>query len=98
MPLLFINLLENAFKHGVEKLRNNAYVYLDLKVEEQAISFTVENNFDPEERPEEPGIGLANLQRRLELVYPGQHELLLQENNNVFRATLTIQHPDNLII
>ncbi|MFT5998761.1 MAG: hypothetical protein ACI81P_001216 [Neolewinella sp.] len=92
MPLLFINLLENAFKHGVEKLRDNAYVHLDLKVDERGISFTVENNFDPEERPAEPGIGIANLQRRLELVYPGRHELLLHEEHDVFRAELTINN------
>ena len=105
MPLLFINLLENAFKHGVEKLRNNAYVHLDLEVDESGISFTVENNFDPEERPNEPGIGLTNLKRRLELVYPEKHQLSLQENDNVFRAELTIQlikkltfrYPDNSV-
>lgn len=112
IPLLFINLLENAFKHGVEKLRDNAYVYLDLKVDELGISFIIENNFDPEEQPAEPGIGLANLHRRLELVYPERHKLLLQKDDNVFRAeliirftgkmtpqqldNLTARHPENL--
>ncbi|WP_020571357.1 sensor histidine kinase [Neolewinella persica] len=90
MPLLFINLLENAFKHGVEKLRDNAYVHLDLKVGEQGVTFTVENNFDPEERPADPGIGLTNLKRRLELVYPDGHSLSLSEENEVFRAELII--------
>lgn len=88
MPLLFINLLENAFKHGVEKLRDNAYVHLDLLADAKGVSFTIKNNFDPEEKPENPGIGLANLRRRLELVYPGQHRLELTEADGVFRAQL----------
>jgi hypothetical protein len=91
MPLLFINLLENAFKHGVEKLRDNAYVHLDLKVDELGINFTVENNFDPDELPETPGIGLANLRRRLELVYPGQHVLTTVAEGNYFKAQLMLQ-------
>jgi hypothetical protein len=91
MPLLFINLLENAFKHGVEKLRDNAYVHLDLKVDELGISFTVENNFDPEELPVTPGIGLVNLRRRLELVYPDRHVLTTTAEGNYFKAHLMLQ-------
>jgi LytS/YehU family sensor histidine kinase len=92
MPLLFINLLENAFKHGVEKLRDNAYVHLDLKVDERGISFTVENNFDPEELPATPGIGLVNLRRRLELVYPDRHMLTTTAEGNYFKAHLMLQN------
>lgn len=75
MPLLFIIMVENAFKHGVEKLRTNAYVHVSLKATKQHIDFEIENNFDVEEMEETEGIGLKNLRRRLELVYQNRHEL-----------------------
>ncbi len=89
MPLLFLILLENAFKHGVENLRANAYVHASLKTENGNISFEIENNFDPEIK-EQPGIGLQNLKRRLELGYPKTHSLVLNENLGVYKAQLIL--------
>jgi LytS/YehU family sensor histidine kinase len=90
MPLLFIILLENAFKHGVENLRENAYVHINIKSENNEVSFDIENNFDQTVTNEQKGIGLENLKRRLELVYPKNHILMFSENNNVFKAQLII--------
>ncbi|MEO0735143.1 MAG: histidine kinase, partial [Bacteroidota bacterium] len=90
MPLLFIILLENAFKHGVENLRSGAYVKVDLKTTEKAIHFRVENNFDPEEDSVPPGIGLANLKRRLELAYPHQYNYSVHRTADTYAAELTL--------
>jgi len=68
MPLLFVILLENAFKHGVENLRQDAYIDINLLATKNAINFDIENNFDPEEIRENIGIGLNNLKKRLDLV------------------------------
>ena len=57
-PLLFIILLENAFKHGVEKATESAFVHIKLIEDDIKISFTVKNNYDPEEFSKESGIGL----------------------------------------
>eukprot|EP01136_Pigoraptor_vietnamica_P039439 Opistho-1_new@10248 len=75
MPLLLIIMVENAFKHGVEKLRKDAFVYIHLKATSQNIDFEIENNFDIEEQVGTQGIGLNNLKKRLELVYLNKHEL-----------------------
>ena len=91
MPLLFIILLENAFKHGVENLRENAYVHINLKSENNQIFFDIENNFDPTIETEHKGIGLANLKRRLELVYPKNHTLSFSKINDVYKAQLNIK-------
>ncbi|MDN5205497.1 histidine kinase [Fulvivirgaceae bacterium BMA10] len=91
MPLLFIILVENAFKHGVENLREGAYVHINLIAGEDEISFAVENNFDNGELPEEPGIGLKNLKRRLELAYPKSHSLTYTDTNDVYKAQLTLK-------
>lgn len=90
-PLLFIILVENAFKHGAENLRENAYVNIHLTANENEISFTVENNFEDKESGEIQGIGLKNLQRRLQLVYPKNHSLSLSVANNIYTALLTLK-------
>lgn len=90
MPLLFIILLENAFKHGVENLRENAFVHINMNTEGNKIKFEIENNFDASEYTEGTGIGLKNLKRRLELVYPKKHELLIKTTGDVYKATLTV--------
>lgn len=92
MPLLFIIMLENAFKHGVEKLRTNAFVHLRLKATKHMIDFEIENNFDSEEVDGTGGIGLNNLKQRLELVYLNRHELIIDSNHqdNIYKARLKI--------
>jgi len=90
MPLLFIILLENAFKHGVENLTKDAYVYVNISTQGNDIQFTVENNFDSTEITKNHGIGLKNLKRRLELGYLNKHSLSVTSTNEVYKAALTI--------
>lgn len=90
MPLLFIILLENAFKHGVENLRENAYVHINMRAINNQVYFEIENNFDTTLKKEPEGIGLNNLKRRLELVYPKTHTLSFTKVANVYKAQLKI--------
>ncbi|MEO9891430.1 histidine kinase [Aurantibacter sp.] len=90
MPLLLIILVENAFKHGVEKLRENAYIHLYLKAIDKEIHFELENNFDETEVFEGNGIGISNLRRRLDLVYPDNYKLSIDKSISTYRATLNI--------
>jgi two-component system sensor histidine kinase AlgZ len=92
-PLLFINLLENAYKHGVEKLADKAFVKIELFADHTQLIFSVINNFDPEESrslTQGGGIGLANLRKRLALHYPNQHLLQITQTDNCHSATLTL--------
>ncbi len=89
-PLLFIILLENAFKHGVETLTEDAYIHIDIMEEEGNIIFTIENNFDYKEVSENKGIGLTNLKRRLALIYPNKHELIMDQQDMIYKTTLKI--------
>lgn len=91
MPLLFIILLENAFKHGVENLRENAFVHVKLVANENDINFTVTNNFDTTNISEESGIGLKNLKRRLELAYSDKHSLILTQEGGIYKAHLSLK-------
>ena len=89
-PLLYIILLENAVKHGIETLTENAYIHINLHEDNDFIHFEIENNFDPKEISEAKGIGLTNLKRRLALIYPKKHELTVDKSNNTYKATLKI--------
>jgi LytS/YehU family sensor histidine kinase len=92
VPLLFIILLENAFKHGVENLRKNAYIKMNLSTSQNEIRFVIENNYEKDEN--QSGIGLKNLKRRLELVYPNQHVLTFSVTENVYKVQLILKSYD----
>ncbi|MGK0308141.1 MAG: two-component system sensor histidine kinase AlgZ [Urechidicola sp.] len=91
MPLLFIILLENAIKHGVENLSKDAYVYITVTAKYNKVFFEIENNFDTTHTKEDNGIGLKNLKRRLELVYQKKHILSFSTTENVYKAKLIVQ-------
>ncbi|ETN95873.1 sensor histidine kinase [Zhouia amylolytica] len=91
MPLLLIILVENAFKHGVENLGSEAFVHIHLQTKQDRIHFSVLNNYDTLEATTKTGIGIKNLKRRLQLVYPDQHDLILKANNGIYKAQLIIK-------
>lgn len=75
-PLLLLPLIENAFKHGVGELRYNAWVQVFVRLKDGHLRMEVGNSVEsrPEFNPD--GIGLANVKRQLELLYPGRSRLL----------------------
>ena len=89
-PLLFIILLENAFKHGVERATENAFVHIKLIEDDNKVSFAVKNNYDTDESLENKGIGLKNLKDRLNLLYPNTHTLHNSIEENIYSTTLEI--------
>jgi sensor histidine kinase YesM len=88
-PLLFIILLENAFKHGVESLSENAYIHINLLVKNGFIQFEIENNFELQSN-DGNGIGLENLQRRLHLLFDKNYTLTNETKGNIYKSTLKI--------
>jgi LytS/YehU family sensor histidine kinase len=89
-PLLFIVSLENAFKHGVDSLRENAFIKMNLIAENDEISFSIENNFDPKEVSSERGIGIENLKKRLALSYPNKYNFLTIIENGIYKSSLKL--------
>ncbi len=88
-PLLFIVLVENAFKHGAETMTENAFIHIKLLSIDNALYFETHNNFKIDEEKESGGIGLKNLQRRLELLFPEKHSLVLDDSaEGEYKATL----------
>lgn len=91
-PLLLIPLVENAFKHisNHSNQVNAIKVLADFK--DGYFSFKVENSTDDSRAHEKPGgIGLVNVKRRLELLYPGRHEFTAEKKDGQFVAHLKLQ-------
>lgn len=89
-PLLFINLLENAFKHGVEGMTEDAFVRIKLSARDKEINFVIENNFEGDTEKKPAGIGLENLQKRLEHLYPKRYQLNIENEAPLYRVDLKI--------
>lgn len=89
-PLLLIVFIENAFKHGIETAENSAFLNISLVCNEKELYFSCENSFD-EENTNIPGIGIANLKKRLDLLYPNNHSLKLSSENHIFKAELKLK-------
>jgi len=88
-PLLFLPLVENAFKY----IGGDYHLHISAALQNDRIEFTVVNAV-PDDIPvkKEKGIGLENLKRRLELLYPGRHTLSAANQGKDFTATLTLQY------
>ncbi len=95
-PLMFIPFLENSFKHGLSHQIEHGFVNIQLDVIEDTVAFFIENS-KPEKLPspvvkgkKSGGIGLVNVQRRLNLLYPDQYELKIHDYPNSYAVKLKI--------
>ena len=92
-PLLFIPLIENAFKHGVSSTQES-FINIKLELQENnRLNCLVENSNYPKKDNDRSGsgIGLTNLKRRLELLYPGKYIFKAETLNDRFITELLIQ-------
>lgn len=93
-PLLFIPLVENAIKHG-DKSVESPGIFITLSIINNTLFFEVINYFKEENKTMQfvkiGGIGIPNLKRRLELLYPGKYNFSTQAENNMFAAKLQIE-------
>jgi two-component system, LytTR family, sensor histidine kinase AlgZ len=93
VPLILITFLENAFKHGISNNAKNAWINITLEVSGNACVYTVENSKladNDEKTKEKSGIGLQNVQRRLELSYPNQYDLEVENNAEHYLVNLNL--------
>lgn len=94
-PLIFIPFIENSFKHGINNEVQKGYVHLNMAVEGKRIIFQIENSKPFATSNPKPnrsgGIGLENVKRRLNLLYPKNHALDIENEPNLFRVTLEME-------
>lgn len=94
-PLLFIPFIENAFKHGTNRLLNHSFIKILFDLEKNGvIRFVIENTKDEKEHfidKKYSGIGIENVKKRLSLLYPDKHSLKITDNQNIFKVELILE-------
>ncbi len=91
-PMLLIPFVENAFKHGVGMIQNPT-IDIELSTENNRLIFEVKNKVNrqfKEVKDSASGIGLANVKRRLELLYPESHQLIIKDEADFYLIHLVI--------
>ena len=92
-PLLLVPFVENAFKHISHKLNEDNFIKLELSKRNGIFEMKVENSKEPGDVHTEKagGIGLMNVKRRLELLYPQRHELIINNELDKYSVYLKIK-------
>ena len=92
-PLLLIPFIENSFKHGASRMLAHPYVKLSIAIENNVLHFCIRNSRPPlqETVTAKGNIGLKNVRKRLELLYPFDHELNIVEEPESFTVSLKLR-------
>ncbi|MCF6332709.1 MAG: histidine kinase [Draconibacterium sp.] len=96
-PLILLPFIENAFKHGVSKFPGIAFVKIKLALTGKNLVFSIENTKNPEAGKNEnytKGIGLKNVKKRLDIVYPEKYILKIDAADKTFSVHLTLELED----
>ena len=94
-PLLFIPFLENSFKHGLNHTISKGFVHIVLFIEDKDVIFHIENtkpdSIPLPEHPRSGGIGLVNVRRRLNILYPDHYTLSIEDQPNIYAVDLKLE-------
>lgn len=91
-PLLFLPVVENAFKHGLNSQIRNAFLDFSLEADKKYIRVAISNSKASTEKNKagHAGIGLHNLKRRLSLFYPGKHSIEIDDGRDTYSVKMEI--------
>lgn len=90
-PFLILPVVENAFKHGIRKSINHTYLHIGMQITDKLIVKVTNNKANLPTDGETGGIGLANLKKRLELLYPDKHTLTVVNGPIQFEVILKLE-------
>jgi sensor histidine kinase YesM len=91
-PLILIVFIENAFKHAKLVQLEPVTIHIKATLEESWFNLTVKNNYNKEKEESSHGIGLTNVKRRLELLYPNaRHQLVISKDENFYTIDLGLE-------
>ncbi|MDQ3846058.1 MAG: histidine kinase, partial [Bacteroidota bacterium] len=94
-PLLMLPFLENAFKHGTSEQLERPWLSVDIAVKGHALRCKIANSKNEFVPVSENGIGIQNVKKRLQFLYPGKHELKINDEGDFFVVSLLIELKDH---
>ncbi|MFA6944877.1 MAG: histidine kinase [Pedobacter sp.] len=91
-PLLLLPFIENTFKHGIREEINEGYIHIIISLVEDELSAEIRNSkiSDPAKKSANNGIGLENIAKRLQILYPGAHTMEIIEDDLSYELRLTL--------
>jgi len=94
--MLFVPLIENAYKHSASKEGENI-ISLEIQISGRNLLFNICNAYKPDEREPQKhsGLGMNIVKRRLELIYPNRHEIIISTRENVYTVELSLELDEN---
>ncbi len=99
-PLILLPFVENSFKHGASSEIDNPEIEISLEINENNLTFVVSNTFNETIKKESytEGIGLKNVKRRLELIYPELYHLNIEKQKNKFQVILRLRWENKVVL
>ena len=88
-PFILITFVENAFKHGVQNTTKKSRVDIEILIERATLTLSVKNSKPANPEPVSGGLGLANVKRRLAVLYPG-HDLIMTDTEQEYFVVLKL--------
>jgi len=90
-PFLFIPFIENAVKHGLETVKEG-FISIEFDISDAQLSFLITNpTINTQSSKKDGGIGLVNVKRRLELLYPDSHQLIITPSDDLYQVKLVLE-------
>lgn len=93
-PLIFLPFVENSFKHGLKSGAENAFVKIRIEISGNDLGFDIENSkgkLVETENSKYKGIGIENVKKRLDLIYPRSYSLKITDEGNIYKVVLRLQ-------
>ncbi|TKG91979.1 histidine kinase [Puteibacter caeruleilacunae] len=90
-PMLFVPLIENAFKYSRIEEDPQAFVCISVNSEGDDLSFTIENSMPASLPASGSGMGIKNVKHRLDIIYPGRYDLMIDEGDDMYRVELNLK-------
>ena len=90
-PLMLLPFIENCFKHGISNILDQPWLSLHVTIEDRTMTMKLLNSKPARPSHRTPGIGIDNVRKRLALLYPGKHELVINEEEEVFIVILKLE-------
>jgi two-component system LytT family sensor kinase len=92
-PMILHTFIDNSFKHGAEQEKNGPWIKIDLTVNDNHLTFSAQNSkkHENDQPRKSAGIGISNAIKRLHLIYPDRHELIISDTSDKYSVFLRIE-------
>jgi sensor histidine kinase YesM len=90
-PMLLIQFIENAFKHGLEQYKADSYLNISIDIQNGRLRYESINSINSISNASSGGVGLTNVKKRLDIIYPAKHKLTILSDSTEYKVQLELE-------